>query len=647
MHKSPKQEVVKEAPEGFVWLVDEVAGKHIVGDEVDPTRFRSIRLSDEDGVIYNGHIWVRIKMYEVTKAPERVESRKADIRARLGDGDLKISLAEEAKGSEETPHAEDARTLFVDYDDQNERYKDWRKVVNEMTEYNFRDWPLDGPLSTLHLSKHMLRNGGDPRLWLQVWARHKGIAETDRVMFELRTLIEILHLGGVYDQLNMASLSSFESAARRIQSIVDAYASGSSGAPDWGAARIISGYKGPDDAVSPTLRSWAAKKGKEEPKSARLRRVSWALRKPQPQRLQMGFCLRGLVQSRKPRRAEARGLSPGRIMNDEERWRSTSGSPPWSDGRGRGVPLPSRGGRDLFPLPLPAEVSPSYSDQRGISQRRDKRRKLVQTVRDAMQSLNWMNGTPSNECFSPDPLQQDVWDRAFQLATLAGERPDSGPLQAPEATLKASLQGRGDYMSSSPASLAPFELERVSVPETLHGSPYAMDLLDADSRRHFEGEEHMLREDLVGEDDFKPYWDPRLVNSKRHYKSLIRMLHDLGYLRYTLKPKAHTGCFFVWKSDKKKIRLILDARSANRKFRDPPGASGDASSSSLVPPGRVTRRGTRSRPRNAVALTTVLSFLCMPLGLQASDSKTLGPRSARAVPKWVLSSSSSNGALNR
>ena len=269
--ESPKQEVVKEAPEGFVWLVDEVAGKHIVGDEVDPTRFRSIRLSDEDGVIYNGHIWVRIKMYEVTKAPERVESRKADIRARLGDGDLKISLAEEAKGSEETPHAEDARTLFVDYDDQNERYKDWRKVVNEMTEYNFRDWPLDGPLSTLHLSKHMLRNGGDPRLWLQVWARHKGIAETDRVMFELRTLIEILHLGGVYDQLNMASLSSFESAARRIQSIVDAYASGSSGAPDWGAARIISGYKGPDDAVSPTLRSWAAKKGKEEVELAQAR----------------------------------------------------------------------------------------------------------------------------------------------------------------------------------------------------------------------------------------------------------------------------------------------------------------------------------------------------------------------------------------
>lgn len=57
-------------------------------------------------------------------------------------------------------------------------------------------------------------------------ARHKGISETDRVMFELRTLIEVIHLGGVYDQLNLASLASFESAAQRVHSIVDAYSAG-------------------------------------------------------------------------------------------------------------------------------------------------------------------------------------------------------------------------------------------------------------------------------------------------------------------------------------------------------------------------------------------------------------------------------------
>ena len=34
---------------------------------------------------------------------------------------------------------------------------------------------------------------------------------------------------------------------------------------------IISGYRGPDDAVSPTLRSWAARKGKEEVELAQAR----------------------------------------------------------------------------------------------------------------------------------------------------------------------------------------------------------------------------------------------------------------------------------------------------------------------------------------------------------------------------------------
>eukprot|EP00913_Durusdinium_trenchii_P035428 g33154.t1 len=76
--------------------------------------------------------------------------------------------------------------------------------------------------------------------------------------------MECLEHGGSYDQLNLASLACVETISRRVQSIVDAYNSGSSSAPDWGAARILSGYQGPEDVVTPGLRSWAAKKGKEE-----------------------------------------------------------------------------------------------------------------------------------------------------------------------------------------------------------------------------------------------------------------------------------------------------------------------------------------------------------------------------------------------
>lgn len=119
-------------------------------------------------------------------------------------------------------------------------------------------------MTTLHLIKHMLRSGGTAKAWLNEWARFKEVGEQDRVMFELRTLVEAIQLGCTYDQLNVASLAAFETLSRRIQAIVDAYAAGTRGSPDWGSARIITNYRGPEDAVSPQLRSWASKKGKEE-----------------------------------------------------------------------------------------------------------------------------------------------------------------------------------------------------------------------------------------------------------------------------------------------------------------------------------------------------------------------------------------------
>ena len=65
--------------------------------------------------------------------------------------------------------------------------------------------------------------------------RFKGIQENDRVMHEMRALMEVLEHGGCYDQLNLTSLACMESVGRRVQSIVDAYNSGSSTSPDGGS----------------------------------------------------------------------------------------------------------------------------------------------------------------------------------------------------------------------------------------------------------------------------------------------------------------------------------------------------------------------------------------------------------------------------
>ena len=135
----------------------------------------------------------------------------------------------------------DARTLFVDYDEQDLRHKPWRKVCMEAREYQFSDWAHEGPATVLFLIKQMERSGGNPKLWLDIWSRARGVAENDRAKHELRCLCEVLQNAGSLDCLNLPALSCVETVSRRIQSIVDAYsAAGSSGVPDWSNAKLFS-----------------------------------------------------------------------------------------------------------------------------------------------------------------------------------------------------------------------------------------------------------------------------------------------------------------------------------------------------------------------------------------------------------------------
>ena len=118
--------------------------------------------------------------------------------------------------------------------------KEWRQVVGESQEQRFADGPVEGPPSVLHIMKHWLRHGGNPRLWLDVWSRAKNVAAHERAHHELAVLLEMFYVGGCYDQLSMASLGCFEVTARRVQSIVDAYA-GDPSRPSWANARVFSG----------------------------------------------------------------------------------------------------------------------------------------------------------------------------------------------------------------------------------------------------------------------------------------------------------------------------------------------------------------------------------------------------------------------
>ena len=83
---------------------------------------------------------------------------------------------------------DDARTLWIDWDGQRERYKTWRTVCQESRQLDHAGLGLGGEGTALHMAKMMEQQGGDPRLWAERWLREKGIERDLRTGHELSVL---------------------------------------------------------------------------------------------------------------------------------------------------------------------------------------------------------------------------------------------------------------------------------------------------------------------------------------------------------------------------------------------------------------------------------------------------------------------------
>ena len=71
----------------------------------------------------------------------------------------------------------------------------------------------------------------------------------------------------------------------------------------------------------------------------------------------------------------------------------------------------------------------------------------------------------------------------------------------------------------------------------------------------------------------QPYWDTKLRYNRMCYNQLVGRLAAIGYFTYTLRPACMVGVFFVYKSNRAKLRLITDARRSNAYFKEAPGVS--------------------------------------------------------------------------
>ena len=191
----------------------------------------------------------RREVPERTSSPQRSDTPRQD--------GTRIRGRSAAVGNQD-----DARTLWIAWDSQGERYKTWRTVCQESRQLDHAGLGLGGEGTASHMAKMMERlveilvsgkNGGCVR---------KGSSEIRGTGHEVSVLANDLYQGGVYDELNVGCLGCLEVICRRIAVLVEAHSQTSR--PNWTAVRYLEGAPMSEEVILPGLRSYAVRRAKEE-----------------------------------------------------------------------------------------------------------------------------------------------------------------------------------------------------------------------------------------------------------------------------------------------------------------------------------------------------------------------------------------------
>ena len=170
-------------------------------------------------------------------------------------------------------------------------------------------------------------------------------------------------------------------------------------------------------------------------------------------------------------------------------------------------------------------------------------------------------------------MQGDVLAR---LDGLIGRQQPSADAPSPQAAFEKLLNGQNPYdLKGPPVSLAPFRMDRLSLPTSVHDCPSLESVLPDDALEYLRGYQERMLDGGVEATDVKTkvYFDPVLTINQKKYQQLVRMLIERGLVNCVEKAKERVGLFCVRKADGLKLRLIVDARRTNERFKVPPGVS--------------------------------------------------------------------------
>lgn len=231
--------------------------------------------------------------------------------------------------------------------------------------------------------------------------------------------------------------------------------------------------------------------------------------------------------------------------------------------------------RDLFPLPLLGRREPFSKGSLSQKRRRCKVNRTVDQVNFVVQTLNEMYGSSAKvvHSSSPSAAQECAQHELFKQVQHSMEHV---PMYSEREAVKELLHSTPSYSLEVETTVRPYNKDLVSLPVVGATPPCLDDLLDPVGRELLQDPiaAMMLTPQEWGEVvekglQVKPYMDVVLQHDSHQYHTFVHGLYQRGMLHFTSRPKDITTPFFVAKKDGR-LRLVMDCRSINQKFRDPP-----------------------------------------------------------------------------
>ncbi|CAK0875589.1 unnamed protein product, partial [Prorocentrum cordatum] len=382
------------------------------------------------------------------------------------------------------------------------------------TEDSFEDWPFPPPRASLEYLESIRDGPGSMVVYESEWRQDSGVGDGTAALHEHRNNAEVLRLAHQVDQLNIPNLACFEQLVRR-QVQIEMAVERNAKHPDYGGLDLVLGGPTTESgaASSKTFRDWVYKKQGERAQTLKQARL--------------------LREERTQEEKRARG---GKGDGDDSRGpRKPKGPEQGGDGKGdKSV--------------LTAEVLPSDGD----------------SVHSGAAGSSFLSQRHPLLC----PLLPALLD------TFGSDGLNSG-IGIGETL--AELTASRDLYSQEPKNLAEYDIDELKICRSGTVAKDAKSLLPPDAAGLFRHYAHCIERDsdqileLQAARDFpRPYWDPTLARDQDGLLLLIDRLRQANLISFRRKLKAKIGIFFVKKKDPAWIRLIIDARQANRCHRAPP-----------------------------------------------------------------------------